>query len=171
MYVQPSTSAARRLLTYPPASCLPTSRSLLPACLPVACLPAFEQMYSRVQAQPGARLLTCSPAFVSLTPACLSASHTPETACLPLFCMRSAEYKRSLARSATKALEEGRFTFLVVDANNVLVDDFKDLWSTAQVGDVWEGKGCGGHRWWTWRFLRISAWMILRTSGLDRSGG
>lgn len=82
--------------------------------------------------------------------------------------MRSAEYKRSLARSATKALEEGRFTFLVVDANNILVDDFKDLWSTAQAGDVWERKGCGGHRWWTWkkaRVLQMSMWMILRTSG------
>ncbi|GAX78560.1 hypothetical protein CEUSTIGMA_g6000.t1 [Chlamydomonas eustigma] len=41
-------------------------------------------------------------------------------------------YQRSLVKAATKALEEGRSAFLIVDAPNIKLEDFKELWGTAQ---------------------------------------
>ena len=71
----------------------------------------------------------------------------------------AAEYQRSLARSATKALEEGRFAFLVVDANNVRVDDFKELWATAQVRHtIVEGRCVAFLHCWQWT-LTTCGWM------------
>ena len=41
----------------------------------------------------------------------------------------TATYQRSLSKAATKALEEGRYPFLVVDAPHVKLEDFRDLWA------------------------------------------
>jgi hypothetical protein len=43
-------------------------------------------------------------------------------------------YQRSLSRAAVKALEEARSPFIVVDAPNLRLDDFKEVWAAGQVG-------------------------------------
>ena len=54
-------------------------------------------------------------------------------ACLPV------TYQRSLSKAACKALEEARSPFLVVDAPHIHLDEFRDLWATAQArSKVWE---------------------------------
>ena len=42
-------------------------------------------------------------------------------------------YKASLLRAFSRTVEEGRFPFVIVDAPNIRVDDFKDYWSVGQV--------------------------------------
>lgn len=41
-------------------------------------------------------------------------------------------YQRSLSKAASKAMEEARSSFLVVDAPHIRLNEFRDLWTTAQ---------------------------------------
>lgn len=42
-------------------------------------------------------------------------------------------YKASLLKAFSKTVEEGRFAFVIVDADNTRVDDFKPFWAAGQV--------------------------------------
>lgn len=53
-----------------------------------------------------------------------------------LFCivlLHTASYRKSLLRAATKTLEEGRYSFVIVDAPNVKLEEYKDFWVLGQV--------------------------------------
>ena len=54
-----------------------------------------------------------------------------ETLVLP--CARSGVYKGSLLKAFRKTVEEGRFGFVIVDADNLRADDFKPYWDAGQV--------------------------------------
>jgi hypothetical protein len=43
-------------------------------------------------------------------------------------------YKKSLAKAVKKTVEDRQYRVVVVDAPNVRVSDFKELWTAAQVG-------------------------------------
>ena len=42
-------------------------------------------------------------------------------------------YKASLLKAFQRTVEEARFTFVIVDANNLRFEDFKTYWSAGQV--------------------------------------
>ena len=46
-------------------------------------------------------------------------------------------YKASLLKAFQRTVEEARFTFVIVDANNIRFEDFKMFWSAGQVS--WPG--------------------------------
>lgn len=41
-------------------------------------------------------------------------------------------YQRSLFKAYQRTLDEGRFRFVVLDAPNIRVADFKDFWAAGQ---------------------------------------
>ena len=45
-------------------------------------------------------------------------------------------YKASLLKAFQRTVEEARFTFVIVDANNLRFEDFKTYWSAGQVRDL-----------------------------------
>lgn len=47
---------------------------------------------------------------------------------------RAAVYQRSLCKALGRTLEEGRFTFVLMDAPNIKLDEFRDVLAAAQVG-------------------------------------
>ena len=42
-------------------------------------------------------------------------------------------YKASLLKAFQRTVEEARFNFVIVDANNLRLEDFKIFWSAGQV--------------------------------------
>ncbi|MEW5298170.1 MAG: hypothetical protein WDW36_001322 [Sanguina aurantia] len=43
-----------------------------------------------------------------------------------------APYRKSLLRAATKTLEEGRYSFVIVDAPNARLEEYKEFWALGQ---------------------------------------
>jgi len=46
---------------------------------------------------------------------------------------RVAAYQKSLVKALGRTLDDGRFTFVVMDAPNIRLDDFRDVLAAAQV--------------------------------------
>ncbi len=60
---------------------------------------------------------------------CYSLFHTCDVSIVRL----PGPYKASLLKAFQRTVEEARFTFVIVDANNLTFEDFKAFWSVGQV--------------------------------------
>lgn len=58
----------------------------------------------------------------------------------PSFCS-AGSYRRSLLKAYQKTVDEKRFNIVIVDAPNLLIEDFKPYWSAGQVS-IWH---CAEH--------------------------
>ena len=56
------------------------------------------------------------------------------------FC-HAGSYRRSLLKAYQKTMDEKRFNIVIVDAPNLLIEDFKPYWSAGQVS-IWH---CAEH--------------------------
>eukprot|EP00983_Pelagomonas_calceolata_P054706 1143820-Pelagomonas_calceolata.AAC.5 len=63
---------------------------------------------------------------------------------------KAAAYQKSLVRALTRTLDEGRYTFVVMDAPNTRLDEFRDVLAAAQFKSV------------SWRWSRHTCFYSLR---------